>query len=137
MQLGPGFWATFCYYFTGLTLIGAILASKALGLSLATGMPYRLGMVFGLLGGLVGAYFNRTATLSLEFQNEKTFTTTLNNALAEMGFEQKSELDDFIVYQRPAFSHLFSGSVFVQIEKGVATIVSRSTNIKRLHKKIQ
>jgi hypothetical protein len=94
-------------------------------------------MVFGLLGGLIAAYFNRTATLSLEFQNEKAFSTTLNNALAEMGFEPKSELDNFVVYQRPSLSHLFSGSVFVQIEKGIATIVSRSSNIKQLYKKVQ
>ncbi len=84
MQFGIGFWATFCYYFTGLTLIGAFLASKVLELSLATGIPYRLGMVFGVLGGLVAAYLNKTDTLSLEFQNEKTFTTALNNALSEL-----------------------------------------------------
>ncbi len=137
MQLGPGLWSTFCYYFTGMTLITAVVSSNALGLSLATGTPYRLGIVLGLFAGLIGAYFNRTTTLSLEFKNKKAFTATLNEALAEMGFEQQSELDDFVIYQRSALSHLFSGKVLVQIDKNSANISGRSANIERLRQKLE
>ena len=136
MQLGLGFWATFYYYFTGMTLIVAFLASQVLGLSLTQPFPYRYGITIGLIAGLVGAYFNRSMTLSLEFKNKKAFTNTLNTSLSEMGFEPKSELDDFVVYQRPALRNLFSGKVFVKIENGMATIISRASIIRRLRQKI-
>ncbi|MEQ9550938.1 MAG: hypothetical protein RIM23_15150 [Coleofasciculus sp. G3-WIS-01] len=137
MQLGPGFWATFYYYFTGMTLIVALLASQVLGLSLTQPLPYRYGITLGLVAGLLGAYFNRSVTLSLEFKNKKVFTQTLNTTLAEMGFEPQAEINNFLVYQRPALRNVFSGKVFVQIEKGMATIVSRASTIKRLRQKIE
>ncbi|WP_293092874.1 hypothetical protein [Moorena sp. SIOASIH] len=99
-------------------------------------MPYSVGVIFGLIGGLLGTYFNRTVTVSLEFKSKKVFTAALQDALSEMGFEETSKLDDFVVYQRPALSNLFSGKVFVQIGKGTATIASRSRNIKRISRKI-
>lgn len=137
MQLGPGFWATFYYYFTGMTLIVALLASQFLGLSLTQPLPYRYGITLGLVAGLIGAYFNRSVTLSLEFKNKKDFTKTLNTTLADMGFETKSEINNFVVYQRPMVRNLFSGKVFVQIENGIATIISRASTIRRLRQRLQ
>jgi hypothetical protein len=137
MQLGPGFWATFYYYFTGMTLVVAVLASQVLGLSLTQPLPYRYGITLGLVAGLVGAYFNRSVTFSLEFKNKKAFTKTLNKTLSDMGFEPKSEIDDFVVYQRPALRNIFSGKVFVQIDDGIATIISRASIIRRLRQKIE
>ncbi|EGJ30046.1 MULTISPECIES: hypothetical protein [Moorena] len=136
MQLGPGLLITFLYYFTCTTLITTVFSSQVLRLSLVTGMPYSVGIIFGLIGGLLGTYFNRTVTVSLEFRSKKVFTAALNDALTEMGFEETSKLDDFVVYQRPALSNLFSGKVFVQIGKGKATIASRSRNIKRISSKL-
>ncbi|NEO36756.1 MAG: hypothetical protein F6J90_10720 [Moorea sp. SIOASIH] len=136
MQLGPGLLITFLYYFTCTTLITTVFSSQVLRLSLVTGMPYSVGVIFGLIGGLLGTYFNRTVTVSLEFKSKKVFTAALQDALSEMGFEETSKLDDFVVYQRPALSNLFSGKVFVQIGKGTATIASRSRNIKRISRKI-
>ncbi|MEQ8541842.1 MAG: hypothetical protein RIB93_30830 [Coleofasciculus sp. D1-CHI-01] len=137
MQLGPGFWATFYYYFTGMTLVVAVLASQVLGLSLTQPLPYRYGITLGFVAGLVGAYFNRSVTFSLEFKNKKVFTKTLNKTLSDMGFEPKSEIDSFVVYQRPALRNLFSGKVFVQIDSGIATIISRASIIRRLRQKIE
>ena len=137
MQLGPGVWATFYYYFTGMTLIVALLASQVLGLSLTQPLPYRYGITLGLFAGLMGAYFNRSVTLSLEFKNKKNFTNKLNTSLAEMGFEPQSEIDNFVVYQRSALRNVFSGKVLVQIENGMATIVSRASTIRRLRQKIE
>ncbi|NEQ80676.1 MAG: hypothetical protein F6K26_10590 [Moorea sp. SIO2I5] len=136
MQLGPGLLITFLYYFTCTTLITTIFSSQVLRLSLVTGMPYSVGVIFGLIGGLLGTYFNRTVTVSLEFKSKKVFTAALQDALTEMGFEETSKLDDFVVYQRPALSNLFSGKVFVQIGKGKAIIASRSRNIKRISRKL-
>jgi len=137
MQFGPGFWATFYYYFTGMTLVVAVLASQVLGLSLTQPLPYRYGITLGLVAGLVGAYFNRSVTLSLEVKQKKVFTKTLNNTLSDMGFEPKSELDDFVVYQRSALRNLFSGKVFVQIDNGMAVIISRASIIRRLRQKLE
>lgn len=137
MQLGPGYWTTFCYYFSTTALIVLLVSAKGLGLGAQTGIPSSLSISLGLLAGGIGAYFNRSVTLTLDFKNKKIFTATLNNALAEMGFEPKSELDNFIVYQRPTLSNIFSGKVFVEFEPNKATIVGRSANIKRLHKKME
>ncbi|MFP4120827.1 hypothetical protein [Coleofasciculus sp.] len=137
MHLSPGFWATFYYYFTGMTLIVAVLASQVLGLSLTQPLPYRYGITLGLVAGLVGAYFNRSVTLSLEFKNKKAFSKTLNKTLSAMGFEPTSEIDNFVVYQRPALRSLFSGKVFVQIDNGIATIISRASLIRRLRQEIE
>ena len=136
MELGPGLLITFLYYFTCTTLITTVFSSQVLRLSLVTGMPYSVGVIFGLIGGLLGTYFNRTVTVSLEFNSKKVFTAALQDALTEMGFEETSKLDDFVVYQRPALSNIFSGKVFVQIGKGKATIASRSRNIKRIKCKL-
>ncbi|NEP49641.1 MAG: hypothetical protein F6K65_12850 [Moorea sp. SIO3C2] len=136
MQLGPGLLITFLYYFTCTTLITTVFSSQVLRLSLVTGMPYSVGVIFGLIGGLLGTYFNRTVTVSLEFKSKKVFTAALQDTLTEMGFEETSKLDDFVVYQRPALSNLFSGKVFVQIGKGKANIASRSRNIKRISRKL-
>ncbi|NEO15630.1 MULTISPECIES: hypothetical protein [unclassified Moorena] len=136
MQLGPGLLITFLYYFTCTTLITTVFSSQVLRLSLVTGMPYSVGVIFGLIGGLLGTYFNRTVTVSLEFKSKKVFTVALQDALTEMGFEETSKLDDFVVYQRPALSNLFSGKVFGQIGKGKAIIASRSINIKRISRKL-
>lgn len=120
-----------------MTLVVAVLASQVLGLSLTQPLPYRYGITLGLVAGLVGAYFNRSVTFSLEFKNKKAFAKTLNKTLSDMGFEPKSEIDNFVVYQRSALRNIFSGKVFVQIDNGIATIISRASIIRRLRQKIE
>jgi hypothetical protein len=105
-------------------------------MSLASGLPYRLGLIAGLSAGVVGGYLNHSATLSLEFTNRKTFTATLDRTLAEMGYTPTSDWDDFTVYQRSGMGRLFSGKIFVKIDKRRATIVSRSVHLKQLHRQI-
>lgn len=132
MPQGPGFLVTFLYYFSSTTLIVIFVTSKGIGMSLETGLPYQFGILFGLVAGLLGAYFNRSATISVSFRNKKTFIKTLEQALSEMGFQKKSQLEEFAVYQKSAISTLFSGKVLVQIDQNSATIIGRSSNIKRL-----
>ena len=136
MPQGPGFLVTFLYYFSSTTLIVIFVTSKGIGMSLETGLPYQFGILFGLVAGLLGAYFNRSATISVSFRNKKTFIKTLDQALSEMGFEKKSQLEEFAVYEKSAIRTLFSGKVLVQIDQNSATIIGRSSNIKRLSQRI-
>ncbi len=136
MPQGPGFLVTFLYYFSSTTLIVMFVTSKGIGMSLETGLPYQFGILFGLVAGLVGAYFNRSATISVSFRNKKTFIKTLEQALSEMGFQKKSQLEEFAVYEKSAIRTLFSGKVLVQIDQNSATIIGRSSNIKRLSQRI-
>ncbi len=136
MPQGPGFLVTFLYYFSSTTLIVMFVTSKGIGMSLETGLPYQFGILFGLVAGLLGAYFNRSATISVSFRNKKTFIKTLEQALSEMGFQKKSQLEEFAVYEKSAIRTLFSGKVLVQIDQNSATIIGRSSNIKRLSQRI-
>ncbi|NES87310.1 MAG: hypothetical protein F6K10_41675 [Moorea sp. SIO2B7] len=136
MLQGPRFLVTFLYYFSCTTVIVVVIASQIMGLSLEAKLPYQFGILFGLVAGLLGANFNRSVTISTSFRNKKVFTKTLNEALYEMGFEESTQVDEFTVYQKSALRTLFSGKVFVQIDNNSATIISRSSIIKRLSQKI-
>jgi hypothetical protein len=68
-----GFLPTFLYYFTGATLIAAVSSAQAFNLDLATGAPFRFGIVPGLMAGLAGAYFNRTVSLAIPCGTAKPF----------------------------------------------------------------
>jgi hypothetical protein len=137
MQFGPGFSATFLYYFTSTAVLFALVSSQALGVGMGSGIPQQVGLVGGLVAGLMGAYFNRTTTLSVTFKGKKAFLANLNNVLSQMGYQQKSEEDDLLVYERSALSKFLSGKVYVQLEPEKATIASRSIQLKRIQKQIQ
>lgn len=137
MQKGPGFLPTFLYYFVGTTLIGALITSQQTGTSLTTGTPYQAGILAGLLAGLTGAYFNRHNTISVPFKNKRVFTKKLEEALSQLGYEQKSKLDETTIYERSGWSNTFSGKLFVEIEQDAANISGRSTRLKALQKRIQ
>ena len=137
MPQGPNFAVTFLYYFSMTTLIVVLVSAGEMGMSLAEKSPYQLGTLCGLVAGIVGAYLNRSATISTAFQNQKTFTQQLEKALAQMGFEKKTQLDDFTVYGKSTLSTLFSGKIFLKIEENSATISSRSSNLKRLKQLIE
>jgi hypothetical protein len=129
-----GFWPTFLYYFTGISLIAAIAASQVLDLQLAT--AFRFGILPGLLAGLVGAYFNRTVSLAWPVTDPESAQTQLTHALAELGFEPRGEQEGYQVYQRSPLSHWFSGSILVQVQGETATLFGRANNIQHLQKKL-
>ena len=136
MPQGPGFLVTFLYYFSLTTLIGVLVSSQGLGMKLDTAIPYQIGTLLGLVSGLVGAIFNRSATFSIPVADQKVFTQILDRALSELGFEKKTQLEEFTVYEKSAFKTLFSGKVLVKIDQDSATISSRSSNISSLKKMI-
>ena len=101
---------------------------------LETALPYQIGMLLGLVSGLLGAIFNRSATFSTSLADPTAFTQRLDEALSEMGFEKKTQLEEFTVYEKSALKTLFSGKVLVKIDQDSATIISRSSNIRYLKK---
>jgi hypothetical protein len=107
-----------------------------MGMSLESRFPYQLGTLCGLVAGILGAYFNRSATISTTFQNQKAFREQLDEALAQMGFDRQTQLDDFVVYEKSALQTMFSGKILVKIDKNSATIIGRSSNLKRLKQSI-
>jgi len=134
MQSGPGFAATFLYYFATTGVIFTLVAMQGLGLSTTSGLPQQLGIAGGVVAGLIGAYFNRTLTITVPFQNRKKFLATLETALNAMGYQQVTEEDDSRVYQRSNLSKWLSGKIYVQLEKNQATIASRAVHIRQLQK---
>lgn len=136
MISGPGFWLTFLYYFAIASLIGTFAISRSAGGDLDAGNPYPAGIVFGLLAGLAGGYFNRSTTLNLPFSNEKAFLAKLTTALTELGYREAAPLDEIKVYERPIPGRWFSGKVFVQIEPKAATIVARASQMKALQQRL-
>lgn len=134
--MGPSFVPTFLYYFVGTTLIVAFVVAN--GSEELQGVnPIQIGLLFGLVTGGLGAYFNSNRTIEVPIKNRGAFLKQLNQALAQMGYQPTSELEAFTVYERPVPGKFFAGKLFIQIEKNVATLSGRSSQVKALHKRIQ
>ena len=131
MVQGPGFFTTFIYYFSSTTLIVVLVTSQGMNLSLETHLPYQFGVLFGLAAGLLGATFNRSATLSASFRNQPAFLNTLDTVLGDLGYQQSQD-EDGIVYEKSPLQTLFSGRIWVQLDKHSATITGRAKNLQRL-----
>lgn len=137
MQFGPGFAATFLYYFTSTAVIVALVASRSLHVGFDTGIPQEFGAVSGTVVGLVSAFFNRTASFSVPAKNPKAVLTQLSEVLSQMGYQQTQELEDNIaVYERSALSKFFSGRVFVQREADQITIATRALQLRAIRKRL-
>lgn len=133
---GPGAAFTFIYYFSGASLITAFLAVKTLGVGWNTSLTGQLALTVGAIGGLFGAYFNRTQRLTLAFTSRKLFTRELNGVLAAEGYSLTQTTGSYSVYQRSRLGRLFSGDVYVQLGGQSAVLVSRAANIRTLKKAI-
>jgi hypothetical protein len=134
MQFGPGFVATFLYYFSSTAVVLAFVTMQSTGLNLATGIPQQVGGLGGLIAGILGAYFNRTICFSVPVEGRKKFLNQLDSTLAGMGYEKISDEEGVQTYQRSAWSQWFSGRIFVQVEDQQATIASRAITVRSLKK---
>lgn len=136
MSFGPGFASTFLYYFVTTTVIMTAITLRATGLSLDSGYPQQFGLMMGILGGLVGGYFNRTSTFTVASSKPSDQLESLESILAGMGYEASEmgdRFDDTVsLYQRSGLSALVSGKVFVQLEKRQITVAARSISLKRI-----
>ncbi|MEM8777793.1 MAG: hypothetical protein AAGF26_02745 [Cyanobacteria bacterium P01_G01_bin.49] len=128
----PGVTITFLYYFSMTTLIAIFVISQGMGVSLESQFPYQIGILLGLIAGLIGAYVNRSVTLTLTAKNRKTFLPNLEKTLTELGFSQRSQAEDYTIYSKAGLSSLFSGKILLKVEKKSVTLVGRSRNIKSL-----
>ncbi len=132
---GPGFVPTFLFYFVGTTLIVAfVIAQGAPELEVN---PFQAAILFGLLAGGIGSYFNSHQTTSFPIKNRGAFLKALGDSLSQMGYGEKEKLEDLTIYERPVPSNFFSGKLFVQLEKETATISGRSSIIRSLKKRMQ
>jgi hypothetical protein len=139
MQSGPGTLPTFLYYFVGTTFITVLLMNQGAGDTAlgSSGNPFTAGILFGLLAGGVGTYFNRHELLTLPVKNQKTFTQKLNTVLTEMGFTEADPVEAVKVYERPIPSRFFSGKLFVQMENETLTLSGRSRLVRSLKQRLE
>ncbi len=135
---GPGFGLTFLYYFSGVALVTTFLAIKILGVTLDTGIPNQFGLVFGAVGGVLGATFNRSITLDIPISSQKKFKQKLAAILRDLGYSEdaNAHMDGILVYRRSSIRQLFSGKVYVLIEDKQAHISSRATHIRSIRRKL-
>lgn len=136
---GPGFGLTFLYYFVGTALVTALLATQTLGVGLETGQPNQFGLLFGIVGGLVGASLNRSGSLVLTCPNQKSFRQQLNTILAEMDYSEvpDARTDGILVYQRSGLQGMFSGRIYVLITGKQAQLGSRNSHLRRLRQQLE
>ncbi|WP_051020954.1 hypothetical protein [Synechococcus sp. PCC 6312] len=156
---------TFIYYCAGTTMIAALVASQLLHLSLLTPQPYRIGLIFGVVGGVLGAYFNHTATFSLTATNPQALDIQITTLLAETGYslaQQEPNLEDAakpedsskekmagrnkpstaanpptLEIYRPSFwRSLFTGPIIIQRNPDRLTFISRAQTIKWLREQL-
>jgi hypothetical protein len=132
---GPGFFSTFLFYFVGATLIAAFVLSQ--GADLGSVNPLQPGILFGLLAGLVGAYFNHHETATIAMTNRGAFIQKLKTTLTEINYEETGRVEEFTVYQRSIPSRFLSGKLFVQLEKNHALFSGRSSLIKLLKQRLE
>ncbi len=151
MPRGPGFLFTFVYYTVTATIVAALVGAPLLfggrlGLeAIETALP--IGLVLGLLGG----YFNRTASLELTARNATELRDQLDRLLAEWEFEAIDPADSsnppkadpsnnplaaVQVYERNSWRKWFSGRVFVRADRQTIAIVSRASLIRKLQRQL-
>ncbi len=144
-DVGPGFTATFLYYFTSATLLATLVAARGLNLSFGTGLPQQLGLAVGLVAGGLGGYFNRTAAISISAPPGSASLAQVNGVLDEMGYHLDEadsasvdvSLDSPLrVYVRSPLRQLLSGRVYVQQDDNQLTIASRAMHLRDLQRRL-
>lgn len=138
-----GFWGTFIRLAAITALPFALLWSWLFSIirSLEFGQVFLRvgiwgGIAFGLLFGFAMAFFVKAVTISVTFQDKKTFLSRINLALAEMGYHPQSQNENFLTYKPSFQAGLLAGNISVSIENSSATIVGPNSYIKKLQKRL-
>jgi len=132
---GPGLWSTFLYYFTSSSLIAVFAITQGLHTESDPSLhfyPYIGGLVFGLLAGSTGAYFNRHISITINSKKPHRLEQHLINQLIQNSYQLVGELEGFTIYQRPNLSGVFSGKLFYQLNENNVIISGRATQVKAL-----
>jgi hypothetical protein len=141
MQFGPGFTATFLYYFASTALVFTLVTALSMETAIA-GVPQQVGLMGGLVGGLVGAYFNRSMSIVLPVTSKKTFWNTLNPVLSSLGYTPSPDAPEtdgtaeIRVYEREGLKKALSGKIYVQLAKDSATLSGRAVQVKAIRKQM-
>ncbi|MFQ3616916.1 MAG: hypothetical protein SNJ57_15335 [Cyanobacteriota bacterium] len=141
MQFGPGFTATFLYYFASTALVFTLVTALSLDTAIA-GLPQQVGLMGGLVGGLIGAYFNRSISVELPLKGKKTFWKRLDPILSDLGYTlcqnglQSEDSEEIRVYERRGLQKALSGKIYVQLEKDHATLAGRAVQVKAIRKRL-
>lgn len=135
---GPSAPLTFLYYFATATLFADVVFAYQLGLGFNDRATLQLGLIIGLCTGVVGLYMNRSRTLSLQFTSAKKAQTGLDEALAELGFGEKSLTENgYWIYTQPGWRAWFAGKMLVVLDRRSGTVVGRASNIRQLERIVQ
>ncbi|MGB0562765.1 MAG: hypothetical protein ACPGVO_13325 [Spirulinaceae cyanobacterium] len=137
MPQGPGLLLTFLYYFSTATLIADLALSQQFKLGVNDRATLQLSLFVGIATGLVGLYMNRSRTLNFTVGNQRRFTSQLETALAEMGFGNKEDGEDYTIYSQSGWQRWFGGKILVKIERQAVTITSRADNIRQLEPRMK
>jgi hypothetical protein len=139
-----GFWPTFVYFFAGTTLIAAVTSAQALQVELTSGAPFQLGILFGLLSGFVGAYYNRTTKLEIAIPEGKDnaipFNQSLSAAIQSIGYtpapptEAEEIMPGYELYRRAGLRHWLSGNLLLRRQPEQVQLYSRARIIRQLKK---
>jgi len=135
MQTGPGFVPTFLYYFVSSTLLVVFVISNGLGDAAQSEIfnnPFQVGILFGLITGGLGAYFNSYQSFKVPLKGQSSSSETLEETLTEMRYEKVQDIDQAKVYERPFPSSLFAGKLIVQMHEEAVVISGRSSRIRQL-----
>lgn len=134
MMRGPSFGPTFLYYFVGATFIALLVLSRGDSPQLELTNSQPVAIAFGLLSGLVGAFFNSHSTLELSLNQNGVSKKRLYALLAERGYEQAEQQDRVSVYARSGGMNILSGRIFVEMENETATVSGRSRDVRAIQK---
>lgn len=136
LPTGPGAAFTFVYYFSTAAFITALVTAKTFGVSVTTPLPGEFALIGGVIGGTLGALFNRSKTLEVPISSKKKFLHQVNTALSQMGYVLKETQGSVMQYQRPNASRFFTGDIYLQQRDRTAIFVSRASNIRTLAKRL-
>jgi hypothetical protein len=95
------------------------------------------GISFGLLLGLIGAFYLKVLTISIPFKDKKAFLSKLNINLAELDYHPEFHGENLLTYKPSFKSGFLAGKITVQIEKNSVRIVGPSMYVKKLNKEIR
>jgi hypothetical protein len=137
LPVGPGTSFTFLYYFATAGVITCLFTARLFGVGLMTTLPEEVGLMGGVIFGLVGILFNRSATLEIPFTSKKQFRQQLSDVMAGMGYVLDTTDGSVDRYQKPKASRFFAGDIFVQQRSKSAIFVSRVSNIRQLKRRFE
>jgi hypothetical protein len=133
---GPNGFITFLYYFGLTSLILSVAIAQSLHLDLGTPTPYQYAFILGVIGGIWGAYFNRSVTLELKSHQPQNLLANLENKLNELGFIQCQEQDGIRIYSPRFLPSLFMGKIRILVQENQVRIVGRAVHIQKLQQSI-